>query len=268
MSIVSLDSLNLPPTIYAHLRGWHLAENTIGLSYSRVYACSPKIDTPPTMYLKVMAHEAWEKLDDEAQRLRWLSAYLPVPQVVAFAQGENADYLLMTAIEGRVAYEAELHQAKMATITRLAEGMWRWHRLPVEECPFAQDLATMISQAEERTQLGLVEEDDFDEERHGISAQELLVRLKDEKPIQETLKVTHGDYCLPNVLIGDDGRLAGFIDLGRMGISDVHRDIALCARSTWYNFGEDYAGYVLDAYGRQHIDQERIDYYLMLDEFF
>jgi aminoglycoside phosphotransferase len=78
---------------------------------------------------------------------------------------------------------------------------------------------------------------------------------------------THGDYCLPNIII-HEGKLNGFIDWGRAGIADKYQDIALVVRSIIRNFGKKYTNMFLDEYGLVQFDRARIEYYQLLDEFF
>ena len=74
-----------------------------------------------------------------------------------------------------------------------------------------------------------------------------------------------------------EGRLCGYIDLGRTGIADKWCDIALCYRDLSNDFGGLYYG------GRAHEgyddmllfrelclepDWEKIRYYILLDELF
>lgn len=99
--------------------------------------------------------------------------------------------------------------------------------------------------------------------------------LEDELPRRQRQEedervICHGDLCLPNILIDPDTmRVAGLIDLGRLGVADPYADLALLlanARETWpdevtaraadHEFSELY-GIDLDA--------ERQRFYLLLD---
>jgi len=68
--------------------------------------------------------------------------------------------------------------------------------------------------------------------------------------------------------------LAGYIDLGRMGVADKWKDIALCYRSLKHNWSGKYARNVytevnpdtlFEALGVEP-NWEKINYYILLDE--
>ena len=70
--------------------------------------------------------------------------------------------------------------------------------------------------------------------------------------------LTHGDYCLPNVLV-EDGRLSGFVDLGLAGLADSRVDLAAGVWTLDYNFGHGYGREFLDAYGEAPISDQAIE---------
>ena len=108
----------------------------------------------------------------------------------------------------------------------------------------------------------------------GVSSPaELLKWLEEHKPGCEPV-LTHGDFCLPNVFLEDWAR-TGFLDLGRSGIGDRWTDIAILWRTLRDNFGGHYGEAVpgfhpdalFDALGIEK-DEERLRYYLLMDELF
>jgi aminoglycoside phosphotransferase len=82
------------------------------------------------------------------------------------------------------------------------------------------------------------------------------------------LVFTHGDYCLPNIML-KDGAVSGFLDLGRAGIADRYTDLALAARSIRHNMGDErLVNLFFHAYGLGEVDWRKVDYYILLDELF
>jgi aminoglycoside phosphotransferase len=83
---------------------------------------------------------------------------------------------------------------------------------------------------------------------------------------------THGDYCLPNVVLLEDGaggfKISGFVDCVNAGIADRYQDLALCARSVAYNLGTEWVQPLFARYGLDRVDESKLAYYQLLDEFF
>jgi aminoglycoside phosphotransferase len=60
--------------------------------------------------------------------------------------------------------------------------------------------------------------------------------------------LTHGDYCLPNVLV-HEGRLSGVVDVGGAGLDNPEVDLAAGVWTLQYNYGKGFARPFLEAYG-------------------
>lgn len=60
--------------------------------------------------------------------------------------------------------------------------------------------------------------------------------------------VTHGDFCLPNVLV-HGGKLSAVVDVGRAGLANPEDDLAAGLWSLQYNYGVGFAREFLNAYG-------------------
>jgi aminoglycoside phosphotransferase len=81
-------------------------------------------------------------------------------------------------------------------------------------------------------------------------------------PRSEDLVVSHGDYCLPNVLI-EEGRATGFVDLGELGVADRWWDLSVASWSITWNLGAGYEALFLEAYGAE-LDDERRQFHRLL----
>jgi aminoglycoside phosphotransferase len=262
-----IDKQALPQDIQNLLAGatWH--DKTFGFSGTQVFRIMRPSE--PVYYLKIAIEPNKQELLAEKERLVWLQGQLPVPAVAAWHEDNERSYLLISEIPGIMSYDAVFKQDLPALVRLLGEGMRKIHAVDIRHCPFDQRLATKIEQARQRVEAGLVDEGDFDEQRQGMRAGEVLQTLIASQPSQEDLVFTHGDYCLPNILIDPDRmHINGFIDWGRAGIADRYQDIALATRSLAYNFGPGWEELLWEAYGLEQVDDAKLEFYKLLDEFF
>lgn len=258
----------IPPDLQSLLigAGWHSISS--GESGARVF----RIAWPDSSacYLKI-ADAAWqrEELLAETERLQWLQRRLPVPEVCAFSTDNERSFLLLSEVPGLESCDETLKRDIPTVVRLLAEGLRLIHSVKIADCPFDRRLPYMIALAKRRVEAGLVDEADFDGQRKGTWANELFKILLKSRPEGEDVVFTHGDYCLPNILMEPSPlHIAGFIDWGRAGIADRYQDLALAARSVNRNFGPGWEPLLWDAYGLQTVDTAKIEFYQLLDEFF
>lgn len=259
-----MQDMTLPTDLSELINDYQWQRITLGLSQSQTYLLS---GVPSNLYIKIQSLTAAESLLHEKERLVWLQGKLPVPEAVYYGQDDANEYLLMTEIEGVNASDKAYGGMLPQLMQQLAIGLRTLHEVPVEGCPFDQTLDAKIVEARRRVEQQLVDEDDFDQQREGRTAGDLAQELLNLKPETEDLVFTHGDYCLPNIIL-KDGKVHGFIDWGRAGIADRYQDIALAIRSIGYNFGNAYVQAFLDAYGLSELDEAKVHYYQLMDEFF
>lgn len=218
-------------------------------------------------YLKTQPVSSVESLWQEKARMEWLQGKLPVPEVLHYEKDDVNEYLMVSEIPGMDASQRSYETMLPQLMNQLAVGLRAIHEVKISDCPFDERLDRKIAEAARRVENRLVDQQDFDEVRQGCTAEELLERLIRQKPADEDLVFTHGDYCLPNVIL-KDGQVSGFIDWGRAGIADRYQDLALAIRSIKHNFGEEHVGQFLDAYGMKQLDEPKVFYYQLMDEFF
>lgn len=245
----------------------HAKPVVIGASMAAVYQLAN--ERGPVSFLKICPHNPGLTLADDAARLMWLADRLPVPRVLSYHEDATHTYLLMSAVPGiDAATLTETGQMATSQIVRLlAVGLRQIHAVPVADCPFDHRLAQEVARAKRRTAQGLVDEEDFDDERQGRSASSLLEELLATAPQDEDLVLTHGDYCLPNIMLAEQ-QVSGFIDLGLAGVGDRYRDLALVRRSLIRNCGEEWVTPFFEAYGLTQPDEEKLAFYQLLDEFY
>jgi aminoglycoside phosphotransferase len=221
----------------------------------------------PTLFLKTASVRLGSLLLQEKLRYDWLKGRVPVPDVVSYDVLEGEERLLLTEMTGLPSFDPSLPRDRV--ILRLAEGLRSFHSLPVTECPFDMTLDVKIAMAKKNAAEGRVDLNDLQPEHEGWTAEMLLAEVERLRPSAEDLVVTHGDYCLPNIIVSNDAaHISGFIDIGYCGIADRYQDLALACRSIGFNFGEEYVRPFFDAYGLAEPNYDTIAFYNLLDELF
>jgi aminoglycoside phosphotransferase len=71
--------------------------------------------------------------------------------------------------------------------------------------------------------------------------------------------LVHGDYCLPNVLVDEKGRLSALVDVGLAGLGDAQVDLAAGIWTLQYNYGPGHAREFLEAYGAPAMTDAEIE---------
>ena len=223
-------------------------------------------------YLKIGEIAKNSQLDNERKALSWLSGKLAAPQLLDFDTDGDVEYILISEIVGKQYSELETDReigGSEVLIEEIAGQIRKMHDLSIANCPLDQRLAKKMDKALANIHAGFVDESDFDTENIGKSADEVYAELAQLHPADEDLVFTHGDLCLPNIII-QDGRLSGFIDLDRAGVADRYQDIALFLRSFDLNFEgtSDLVESFQRGYGIDAIDRTKMHFYRTLDELF
>lgn len=257
----------VPAGLSAEMIGYEWTRNTIGEAGSTIYRLHGKADAPD-LFLKHGKDAVADDINAEMERLRWLARHVPVPVIVHFACTPDQAWLLMTAVPGRTAYQVlEAHpDLRLAVVDALAMFLRQLHAIPVNECPFNSVHAYRLTCARARIDSGLVEEDDFDEERKDWTAEQVWEAMQGLLPLTPDPVVTHGDFSLDNLLI-DDGKVAGCIDTGRVGIADRYQDLAIIW-SCLGEFGAPLQERFLKQYGIADPERDKLQFHLLLDELF
>ncbi len=257
----------IPPDLETLIKDYAVQPVTIGCSDASIfYLHAPD---KPNFYLKIIPQDSEVTFRPEMERLDWLKDRLPVPQVVYYRQNEAGEYLLLSEITGLMACEDSFKTRPLMMVNLLADGLKRLHSLDISQCPFDSRVDSQLEAARQRIQAGLVDETDFDKKRQGMSATALFEELLRTRPGGEDVVFSHGDYCLPNIIVNPTGTaLSGFIDLGRSGLADRYQDLALAVRSLEFNFGSEFVPALFEEYGLIEADWAKIEFFQLLDEFF
>ena len=235
-----------------------------GYSNARVY----RIARPDgDLFVKVRARDGFDVLARERDVLIWLKGKALVAEVVAFRQSGDDECLVTSAVAGHdcVAVNELRLQAPEQIVEALAAGLLHVHSIPVGDCPFDQTVAEKLARARKYIALGLIDDADIDAEWRGMTVPGIYRYLVENNRYETDLVFTHGDYCLPNVLLSA-GEISGFIDLATAGVADRYNDLAIASRSIRHNLGHEFEELFFECYGLREVNLEAIRYYRALDE--
>jgi kanamycin kinase/aminoglycoside 3'-phosphotransferase-3 len=259
-----MENNKLPYKIKKKIKNMEIIENKEGLSTADVYKC---ISETENFYLKIDSKNSG--LKNEYQNIGWLCGKIPVPKIIEWASDEEKDYLLISELNGQMLCDDYYLTNPYLTVSVLSKGLQLLHSIDITNCKIINNLDKKLSLAKTTVQNNMVDTDDWEEETKKMfqSPGLLLEYLYDNKPKNEELVFTHGDYCLPNIF-GSGGEITGFIDLGSAGISDKWQDIAICIRSLNWNFNtNEYENVLLENLGIEK-DTIKFNYYILLYELF
>ena len=257
-----------PPQIARYTAGKEFSMDSTGLSGASIALFED-------MVLK--CEPVSEESENHTAMLRWLEGKVTAPRILETTLRDGFRWTLMTRLPGEMACAAAWRIDPNRLVQELAKAMRSLWDIDVSDCPVEQSPDAKLMRARKIVEAGqvdmtLVDPDTFGEGGFSSPA-ELLCWLEENKPPFSPV-LTHGDFCLPNVFL-DNWQLTGFLDLGRSGAGDRYTDIAICWRSLRDNFGGHYGEAVpgfhpdalFDALGIEK-DEEKLRYYLLMDELF
>jgi len=190
----------------------------------------------------------------EAERLRWAGARVPVPEVLATGSDDGVHWLLTAGLPGTPASDPRWRADPTWTAHELGRAARSFHdglAAALPDCPWSWRIPDRLAAAADA---------DADRADAGGADADRARSLATHAPPEEDLVVGHGDLCLPNLLLGTDGLLTGFVDLGRLGVADRAADLGALVWSLGYNGLEAVAEEFLAAYGRG-VDRAAVEWY-------
>ena len=256
--------LTLPAALAEHVSPTRIDERPRGRLGNRLFHIREA--TGPGAWLKIGTGRAAQDLVDEARRLEWIGERLPVPRVLCLIPREDEVFLLLSGLPGRPAHECVEELGEERVVACLAEAMRLVHALPAGDCPFRTALDDELAEAERLVRGEKLDQEGF-QAATGHAPQRALRLLRERRGELREAVVTHGDLCLPNLLLHDGG-LAGIVDWGLAGVADPHRDLMSAEFTLGLNLGSEWLPALHRALGDWTVTRENVDYHVLLDEFF
>ena len=252
---------NLPDSLESRLEGFSFAEIKLGHSGARVFKLERAGSEPLILKFAPNSGSAVSGafVRDDAARLAWANTKnLPVAKLEMFLEHDGFEYLLMSELQGREASQSWEPEQIPTVIENIARGLRQWHDTPADDCPFQLSLADEIKDIQNRH---------ADNTVRRLELEALLER----KPQSEDLVLCQGDPCGPNVFLGDDLEITGWIDLGSLCVVDRHCDLAQAIISLNREINRQFNGWserFLEFYGLDVINRDTLEFYVKLDRFF
>ena len=253
-----------PKDIRPYLNCESTSEIHIGCTNTSVFKITKNCNT---YYLKSRIKDKHVSFQNEINVLSWLKNKLPVAEVIEYAMSDTHEFLLTSEVPGINCVDAMQNYSYNNITAWLVEGLQIIHSVDISKCPFNEGLDIKLKNAKYNLENKLIDVNDFDPERKDKTVLELYDFLVTNLPDENHFVFNHGDYCLPNILV-NNGKISGYIDVDRSGISDRYNDLAIASRSIKYNLGEEYEKLFFKLYGISQLDLEKIKYYRTVDEFF
>jgi len=265
-----MNEMYLPEKLREILGDEPFTLDEVGMSGAKILLFADKV-------LKIRPER--EDTERELLMMQWMEGKVPGPKCLFHAVEDGNDYLLMTRVQGKMSCSPEFMENPHQLVEALADALRQLWQVDVTDCPLDSGLDYWLEAAERAVVEGRVDVDDVEPETFGEGGFEspahLLQWLKDNRPEIDPV-LSHGDFCLPNIFLDEEGKLSGFIDLGGAGVSDRWQDIALCYRSLLYNYSGHYGGKVYEGFDPEILfdalgltpDREKLRYYRLLDELF
>lgn len=217
-------------------------------------------------YLNISRDYAKKELDREAKFLELYSNNLTIPTYYYYYSDDKFSYLVTSEINGIPMHEVldKMPQHKIVNVLITA-----LNSILTQNLDDRLDVSLEIELAEIKE---LLDNDKIDTknfiEANGTLPTEIYNQLIKDFPKHNTNVLSHGDFCIPNILISPVFNLAGLIDWGKVGIGDIHRDIAALHGSLIRNdFEPIFNDLISNLSFSFNLDMEKINYYKKVDQF-
>ena len=259
--------MQLPESIRMHLQDASYSLDSLGCSQAQVMLFKDRV-------LKIEKH--CNASLNEHNMMQWLQGRLEVPRIIAADRVGDTRYLLMSRIKGNNLCDSSIldDQARLAEL--VAEGLKRMWCVDISSCPTDRSLDAKFREIDEGIRSGAITMDNAcQESTYGpsgfASSSQLFDWLVAHRPLEDKV-LSHGDFCLPNILCNENG-ITGYIDLGYAGIADKWVDIEMVLWSMWANSTGQFGGkarhfdrkLLFEALGMEP-DEDKLRYYSLLSE--
>jgi len=178
-------------------------------------------------------------------------------EVLAYESGDS-DWLLTSRLPG----EDCIFPPYLEDPVRLCETtgtlLRMLHETDPAGCPVPNRTADYLTLARTNHAAGQYDLHLFDGRHSFANAADAWRMVEEGCSALQADTLIHGDYCLPNIML-HNWQFSGFLDLDTAGVGDRHVDLFWGIWTLQFNLKTDrYANRFLDAYGRDVIEEDRL----------
>ena len=248
------------------LEKYTLEKDSIGQSPAEVYKLIGNNENLYLKYSKEIYKPTTYCVCREANIIKWLNGKINLPKI-AYNENKNGNSsAIMTELKGKILENCGLPPNEY--VKYLVKGLLEIQSIDITECPFVSTVDFRLNELKYLMKNNLTDNDcnNWEESTEFDSPDELYKWLCQNKPNNEELVFSHGDFCGSNLLL--NGNNLEFIDFGRAGIADKWYDIAFCVNEIKGMFNDEkYVNMFFELLDIKP-DWEKINYYILLDELF
>jgi len=206
-------------------------------------------------HLKLRPSSYYESLKDESQRTNWANNYnIPAPVTTAL-RFPIISTLVSVTLEGSPSHKYIDLMDPVVIIRGISSALKKLQDMNVHDFPFSIPRWATEEGVEKNLQ-------NLTSKKHralhpDFSQLDLrnLRDIVDAGPGTQRPTLSHGDFCMPNVLLDSLGQVSGIVDLGGLHIGNDKLDPAIMSWTLQANMGERWADHFLEAQNTNAQDQ-------------
>lgn len=198
-----------------------------------------------------------DALVDEAERINWAQGRLPVPERAYALRLPGISMLITKSLEGTPSYKLVDVLEPEAIVSGVSAAIGLIRAADIMGIPFDPPYwATQQGAEDGIRQLAIspVKHRALHPDFAGRTHQELKDIING-GPGEDVQTLSHGDLCMPNVLLGANGEVKGIVDLGSIHVGNSRLDLAIMSWTVQAIMGSRWSGRLLQAYGAVETDQ-------------
>ena len=200
-------------------------------------------------HFKILPSNDAEILKTEAEKVRWASDVLPVANKAFVKTLPGMSVLLTRTLDGNPSFDLAGILPSDKLIAGITEATNRLRSALTANVPFNAPEWTRPDGIERN--LGkLAVSKQKHRQLHPDFSRLTLTELRDivdQGPGDQAKVLTHGDWCMPNVLMNQEGQVTGIVDLGELHVGDEKLDPAILSWTIRANMGNLWEDSYLDS---------------------